>query len=325
MAKVLITGGAGFIGSHIARELLAADHEVFVFDSFVQYISPLNSHYQKSLELRFQDIQEKVEIIRGDVVNKYDLQRTMNRLEPTHIIHLAALPLADFSNIYSEEALNSILHSTVNILEIIRDVNYVERFVYTSSSMVYGDFEKIPAPEDHPKRPKDVYGGTKYAGEVLTESFGRRYQIPYTIIRPSAVYGPTDINRRVSQIFIENALSGKKLVLHGGGNTMLDFSYVTDVAKGFVVATFHSNGENEVFNITQGEGRSLLDFADIVKSHIPETELEIIEEEEIFRPKRGSLDIQKAKDILGYMPEFTLEQGIARYIQFMRDYKLSPA
>ncbi|MFN2281470.1 MAG: NAD-dependent epimerase/dehydratase family protein, partial [Anaerolineales bacterium] len=72
--------------------------------------------------------------------------------------------------------------------------DFVERFVYISSSMIYGDFQEIPAPEDHPKRPKDIYGGTKYAGEIMTETYSRRYGIPYSIVRPSAVYGPYDIN-----------------------------------------------------------------------------------------------------------------------------------
>ena len=165
---------------------------------------------------------------------------------PQRIIHLAALPIADLSHTHSDEAIRSILHGTVNVLETLRDADFVERFIYTSSSMVYGDFQFYSANEEHPKNPKDIYGGTKLAGEILTQSFSRRFGIEYTIIRPSAVYGPTDVNRRVSGIFIENARRGEELVLHGGGGAKLDFTYVKDTAHGFVLATLAEEARNEL-------------------------------------------------------------------------------
>jgi len=165
MSKVLITGGAGFIGSYVCRRLLDMGHEVVAYDAFVHYISPLKSILKNYTELRFQGIADQIEFRRGDT-----------------ILHLAALPIADLSNRHSEEALTSILEGAVNVLEVLRDVDFVDRFVYISSSMIYGDFEVIPAPEDHPKRPKDIYGGTKYAGEVMTETYSRRYEIPYKML-----------------------------------------------------------------------------------------------------------------------------------------------
>ena len=205
METVLITGGAGFLGSYIARDLLSDGHRVVIYDSFMQYISPLESCYQRYLDERFTGIKDKVTVVRGDTANKADVRRCILAYRPDRIIHLAALPIADLSNIYSEEALNTIVYGAVNVLETVRDVDFVKRFVYTSSSMVYGDFQYAPADEEHPKNPKDIYGGAKLAGEIMTQSFGLRFDIPYTIIRPSALYGPTDVNRRVSQIFLENA------------------------------------------------------------------------------------------------------------------------
>ena len=317
MAKILITGGGGFIGAYISRELLERGDEVVIYDSFVQYISPLESYYQLYVEKRFDGIKDKVVIIRGDTRDKHDIRRAIMSHRPERIIHLAALPIADLSNTHSEEALSSILNGTVNILEVMRDVDYIERFVYASSSMVYGDFTYRPADEDHPKNPKDVYGGTKLAGEVLTQSFGRRYGIEYTIIRPSAVYGPTDVNRRVSQIFVENAIKGIPLELHDGGESSLDFSYVKDVAHGFVLATFSERAKNQTYNITRGEGRSLREFVDILRTIIPD--IKVVETAaDIFRPSRGSMDISKARKELAYDPSYSLEDGLKEYVDFVK-------
>ncbi len=174
MSKVLITGGAGFIGSYVCRRLLDMGHEVVVYDAFVHYISPLKSILKEYTELRFQGIADQIEFLRGDTRYKVLLRRVILETRPDRILHLAALPIADLSNRHSEEALTSILEGAVNVLEVLRDVDFVDRFVYISSSMIYGDFDVIPAPEDHPKRPKDIYGGTKYAGEVMTETYSRR-------------------------------------------------------------------------------------------------------------------------------------------------------
>jgi nucleoside-diphosphate-sugar epimerase len=314
MSKVFITGGAGFIGSYVCRKLLAMGHEVTVYDAFVHYISPLKSILKDYTELRFAGIADQIDFRRGDTRDKSHLRRVILETKPDQILHLAALPIADLSNRHSEEALTSILEGAVNVLEVIRDVDFVDRFVYISSSMIYGDFEVIPAPEDHPKRPKDIYGGTKYAGEVMTETYSRRYGIPYSIVRPSAVYGPYDVNRRVSQIFVENALLGKPITLYGGGQQSLDFTYVEDTADGIIKVMFHEKGLGNAFNITYGQGYTLRELADILKASIADLDIRIVAEEDVFRPKRGALSIEKAKQLVGYEPKYSLEAGIRRYL-----------
>lgn len=318
MSKVMITGGAGFIGSYVSRQLLSQGHEVIVYDAFVHYISPMKSILKDYIELRFSGIEDQIDFRRGDTRDKAHLRRVILDTKPDYILHLAALPIADLSNRHSEEALTSILEGAVNVLEVLRDVDFVKRFVYISSSMIYGDFEEIPAPEDHPKRPKDIYGGTKYAGEVLTETYSRRYGIPYSIIRPSAVYGPYDVNRRVSQIFVENALLGKPIKLFGGGYQALDFTFVEDTAEGIIKVMFNESGNGEAFNITYGRGYTLREFAEILQGHFPDLEIQIVEEEDVFRPKRGALSIQKAKKLVGYEPKVSLEDGLQRYLDVYR-------
>jgi UDP-glucose 4-epimerase len=320
MAKVVVTGGAGFIGSYITRELVQEGHDVIILDSFSQYVSPLDSNYQWYLKARFEGIDErKLTIIRGDTRNAAATRRVFMEHKPDRVVHMAALPIATISDYYAEEAIACILLGTVNILEIIRDVDFIDKFVYASSSMVYGDFQYCPADEEHPKAPKGIYGGAKYAGEIMTQVYGRRFGIDYTIIRPSAVYGPTDSNRRVSQIFVENALRGEPLQLDGGGTQTLDFTYVTDAAHGFVLATFHEAAQNEVFNITRGEGRSLKEFAEILSRIVPGVSTVEVPANEI-RPKRGALDISKARRMLGYEPQYSLENGLEDYVEFVRKF-----
>jgi nucleoside-diphosphate-sugar epimerase len=313
---ILITGGAGFVGSHVVRKLINAGDTVVIYDNFTQYVSPLESEYQKNLALRFEGIKDKVVWVRADTRDKNDLCRVFAHYKPSHVIHLAAMPLADLSYHRPEEAFGSILEGTFNVLQAAQQIGTVSRFVYISSSMVYGDFQKTPVDEDDPKKPKDLYGGMKYAGEVLIESFARRTGMEYAIVRPSAVYGPTDINRRVSQLFVEKALRGEILELRGA-DVALDFSYVNDTASGIILAAKHKNAANQVFNITYGQGRTLKEYVVVLRTLFPNIQITEVAAEE-HRPKRGALDITKARNLLGYAPEYPLEVGVPLYVEFMR-------
>ena len=323
MAKVLITGGAGFIGSYIVRELIEQGHEPIVLDIYAQYIPPTEEGYKEHRANRFKGILDKVTLERGDSSNFSVIYPIIKKHKPDYIIHLAALPLAKLQNITAEEALNGSVISTANLLEVVSqlkesgDLLNFKKFVYTSSSMVYGDFQSNTASETHPTNPKEVYGTMKLAGEYVTKGLCNTFNLPYTIIRPSAVYGPTDMNKRVSQIFLDNAIKGETLTLFGGDEEKLDFSFVKDVAKGFILATFSEQAHGEVFNITGGNGRSLLEYANTLKQHIPELKIEIKPRDE-SKPKRGTLEIEKARNLLNYNPEYDLEKGIEEYVKFVR-------
>jgi UDP-glucose 4-epimerase len=313
--RILVVGGAGFIGSHICKKLVKLGHEVAIFDLFLQYLPSAEYNYQDVLQYRLKDLIEKgVKINRGDVRYKENIENVIDDFRPSRIIHLAAMPLSNISNVFIDEALESTITSTTNILQIIRKRKFVKRFVYTSSSMVYGDFKYTPADEEHPTNPKDIYGGSKLCGEVMTKTFHNRFGIEYTIVRPSAVYGPSDINQRVSQIFIDNAIKGKEIVVQGG-DLKLDFTYVEDVAEGFVLATMSPKGANQTFNITCGDGRSLVEYAEILKKHIPNIKVKVTEADKKL-PVRGTLDITKARKLLKYNPQYDLEKGIVEYLKF---------
>lgn len=323
MARVLITGGAGFIGSHVARKLLDLGMEVVIFDMFHQYVFPIQRTFLENMQYRFEVLLKGAEIIRGSTRNKDELRRNINAIHPDLILHLAALPLANIALRQTEEAFDSIVLGTVNILEILRDGPGIDKFIYVSSSMVYGDFAQTPMPENGEKRPKEIYGGMKLAGEIMTQVFSQRYDIPFAIVRPSAVYGPTDNNRRVVQIFIEQAIQRRPIVASNPETTFLDFTYVEDVAEGLVRVTLEPNAVNEVFNITRGEGQSLADLIEILREHFPDLEVRIDKEAQSYRPSRGALDITKAIELTGYKPRYSLRDGVSMYIQFVRTFNPS--
>jgi len=323
---ILITGGAGFIGSYICRELLKkGEYTPLVVDVFNQYIEPLKDSNIKNRCMRLNDIKDKIIIKRANCA-KYPVMRSIiEEYKPEYIIHLAAVPLAKIKDTSVEEFREGTVDATENILNIISDLKqkryeFLKKFVYTSSSMVYGNFLEDYVKENHPTEPINVYGTMKLAGETVTRGLCNSYDIKHIIIRPSAVYGPTDINGRVSQIFIENAFQDKKLIVKGT-NERLDFSYVKDVAKGFVQATL-SDCSNEIFNLTRGESRLILEFAQIVKKYFPKIEIEVLQERDKEIPKRGALDIIKARKIFNYSPEYSLEKGIKECIEYIREHKL---
>lgn len=313
--KIMLIGGAGFIGSYVTRYLLERNHEILIYDAFIQYISPLTQDYNTAIKSRFSGLEEKITLIRGDTRNKNFLEETIKGFKPEVIIQLAHVAIADITKQYTEEATSSIINGTTNILDVITKHEFVKKFIYISSSMIYGDFVDIPAPEDHPKRPKDVYGGMKLAGEEIVKTYSRRFGVNYIIIRPSAVYGYTDINNRVSGLFINNALAGKPLILNRGGVEKLDFTYVKDLAKGIVLSC-ESNVINETFNMTRGEGRSIKEFAEVLRDLIPSVKLEVKDVEQ-DRPLRGAMDISKAKKLLGYNPQYSIEDGIKETLQLL--------
>ena len=317
--KVLITGGCGFIGSFLSRELLKQGCELLLFDAFINYIDPFTSNYQHFLNARMRDVLGKVKIERGDIRVQKRMQQLMIEWKPDAVVHLAALPGAKESTAYPTEALQINVDGTLSVLEGVKACGSVKRFIFTSSSFVYGNFKRPIADEEHPTDPIDVYGGSKLTGEVLTRSYSRQHGFEHVVIRPSAVYGFGDCNRRVTQQLIENAMNGKPLVLHDGGRSSIDFSYVTDVADGFARALRTPAAANQTFNITRGNARTVLDFATEVKKHFPNAQL-VEKPPDTSRPERGTLSIEKARKLLGYDPKIDIEQGIKEYVALLREF-----
>lgn len=325
MATYFITGGEGFIGHHLCQELSSRDNEVVTYDAQKHYIPLDESYWPTYQQYRKESINdEKVSQVRGDTTDRGLLKETLEKYEPDYILHLAALPIANVSNKYPEEARRNIFEGTITLMDVLREIHFdFERVVYTSSSMVYGDFPQdadgniTPASEDDDCTPLGLYGSMKLSGEHITQAYTHRFGIPHAVVRPSAVYGPTDCNRRVTEIFLMNALEGEKLRLDNGGYHKLDFTYVKDIVKGFILAAEHPNAENETFNMTRGEGRSIRELAQVVQELIPGTET-YVKEKDVYRPNRGALDVTKAQERLGFSPEYSLEEGMKEYYDFVQ-------
>jgi UDP-glucose 4-epimerase len=326
MKTFFITGGEGFIGYHLCTQLLQdSNNKVITYDAHKHFTSSNEGIWMSCQMYRRKSLQnENLIRIKGDATDRVLLEDKLNEYKPDVVIHLSALPIEDKSNEYPEEAKRNILDSVITVLDVLRRKTFnVDRFVYISSSMVYGDFKKdldgkvIPANESQQCEPVGLYGAMKLSGEIITKAYNRRFGIPYVIIRPSAVYGPTDCNRRVTEIFIQNALNGKDLVLENGGHQQLDFTYVKDTVQGITKASNSKNALNETFNITRGEGRTLRELAQIISKMIPETKI-IEKNVKEFRAKRGALDISKAKTLLKYEPKYSLEDGMKEYLNFIK-------
>ena len=316
MSKVLVTGGAGFIGAHTVAALVAAGEEVVAVDPLRTYSFRFDAQHWYSLLHRREVLLRDATVVVASTENRDELRRAILDSRPDYILHLGALPLATVARVSADHAFESILRGTFNVLEIALEAGCVRKFLYVSSSMVYGDFTEIPMPEIARTAPKDMYGGMKLAGEVIVETFARAHGLPYAIVRPSAVYGPTDLNDRIVQRFVECALWRRPLTVVDPDNTVLDFSYVKDVAQGLVKALL-SPAENETFNITEGEGRTLRELHDLLVERFPDMPVEVSTKAEDFRPRRGALDIAKARTLLGFAPEYPLERGLAEYVDFL--------
>lgn len=323
----LITGGLGFIGSTLAKTLISKKivNKCILLDNFGSFINPLKQSYYDYRQKRL--ISDKKFIIeRGDASNSQITLKILQKYKPQYIYHTAALPLAKIENLNATEASIGSVEATRILIENLNFVisnqkNYkFKRFVYFSSSMIYGDFKFSNVDESAIAEPKEIYGTMKLAGEIITKGLCNYYNLDYTTIRPSAVYGPTDMNQRVSQIFIEKAIKGEKIYIQGK-NEKLDFTYIQDLVDGVILASTNEKGANETFNITNGSGRSLLEFVKILKKYFPYLEYEVVERDN-FRPKRGTLSIKKAKRLLGYTPNYTIEKGIKNYLQYLKENKI---
>jgi len=320
MPKAFVTGGSGFVGSNVVKQLVREGYETVVYDSFVVYI-PADPHKQQfNFVSRLADVYDQIKIIRGDTLNKDFLRRQLNAVRPDIIIHTASMPLAALAVKHTEEAFASIVASTINLLEIIRDFDHPCRLVFLSSSMVYGDFRMPEVAETHPTDPRDVYGAFKLAGEIVVRAYAKNYGIDTVIIRPSAVYGPYDANDRVIQKFIRSAKAGNPLTIDGDGSMRMDFTFVEDCASGIFLAATAPDVRGETFNITRGEGRSLAEMVDILRGHFPDLGV-TYREKPAYVPLRGTLDISKARQLLGFNPSTDLVKGVAKYVAHLDSHE----
>lgn len=331
--RVAIIGGAGFIGHNMALALKDRGVEVEVIDGLevnhlVHYASlpstePGRNLYLKMLLERLKLLENAgIPLRRQDARDYNGLSRVLGEFAPDTIVHLAAVAHANRSNKDPFSTFDHSMRTLENALDWGR-ASDLHRFIFFSSSMVYGNFLTESVSEDHPLDPIGIYGALKLGGEKLVIAYNQVFDMPYTIIRPSALYGPRCVSRRVSQAFIESAIVGDTLRVDGDGDEKIDFTYIDDVVDGVIRCIEHDGARNETFNMTAGKGRSLRDLVTLVQSHFPEIEVEYVERDRL-RPFRGTLSMDKARELIGHVPQVELEDGLRRYVEWYHELTAQP-
>jgi nucleoside-diphosphate-sugar epimerase len=326
--KIMLIGGAGFIGHNLALHLHSLGADVSIIDSLqvnnLAYFSSaseeivnrplyLNILYERQRLLKDSRIPTYIQ----DARDYQALSRLINQIKPQVVIQLAAVSHANKSNKDPYSTFDHSFRTLENALDASRD--RVEHFIYFSSSMVYGHFTETTVTEESNCNPIGIYGALKYGGEKLVIAYNQVFDLPYTIVRPSALYGERCVSRRVGQIFIENALTGKDINIAGDGSDRLDFTYVKDLVKGIELVISNYKSLNQTFNLTYGDSRSLGDMAEIMKANFKNLEVNYTPKDKLT-PDRGTLSIEKARSLLGFSPKFPLEKGYLDYINWYKDF-----
>ena len=324
--RIVLIGGAGFIGHNLALELKRRGAEVSVIDG-LQVNNLLSLHCQTSdhldRDLYLTIVNERIQLLRAAGVPLYvedarDYLRMnviLGSLKPEVVVLLAAVSHASRSNKDPFHTFDHSFRTLENALDVAR--NNVKHFIYFSSSMVYGNFESEAVTEESPCNPMGIYGALKFGGEKLVIAYNQVFGLPFTIVRPSALYGERCVSRRVGQVFIENALQGKDLIIKGDGTECLDFTYIGDLVDGICRCIGNPQAVNQVLNLTYGQGRSLNDMAGIIQQEFPGIKVSHVERDALM-PERGTLSVEKARALIGYNPQNPLEEGYRKYIRWYR-------
>jgi UDP-glucose 4-epimerase len=311
--KILVTGGLGLIGHNVVKKLEQHGHDVVITDTKTNYgiipqseIDYLISERRKSIKT------EKIHPI--DISNRENIEWLFRNYRPDAVIHLASFPRQKVVNANPALGARVMSEGLLNLLEA--SIKYqCSRFLYTSSSMVYGDFRDFVT-EDAICRPQGQYGIMKLAGEWLLRDYQRK-GIDHTIFRPSAVYGPLDVEDRVISKFLITAMRSGVLKVNGVNET-LDFTYVKDAADGIVSALLSEKTKNKTYNITKSHSKTLLSAAELAVKLVGKGSIEVRGKDANF-PSRGALDITRAKNDFGFNPKVDIDEGFEIYYNWLKN------
>lgn len=301
MAKVLVTGGAGFIGVHLVRYL-----------------------QEKGLEVRTLDLSkpsvEGIEKLIGSILDINDVNQAVRGCD--HVIHLAAMLGVRRTQIMKMEALNINIQGTINILEACVKER-VKKIVFASSSEVYGRQVTFPTSEDSPVSPLSTYAVSKLIGEEYVKAFQHHYGLRYSIVRLFNVYGPGQVAEFVIPRFIKAVMEDKPPIVYGTGEQVRSFCYVSDAVRGIDLVLLMERTDSEIFNIgNDAEPISMKDLASkVISIAKKDIKLRFITLDEGGRDQDREItkripDISKAGKILTYEPEILLSKGIAEVIKY---------
>lgn len=307
--KVLVTGSAGFIGSHLTERLLELGADI---SSFIRYNSRDDLGFIKSL-----NGSEKINIIKGDIRELSTVKEAVKGKDI--VLHLAASISVPYSIMHPSEVIETNVMGTLNVLTACKDEN-VEKVVVTSSSEVYGSALYTPIDEKHPLQAQSPYSASKIGGDKIAESFYKCYNLPITIIRPFNTFGPRQSTRAVISSVITQALTQNKILV-GATETFRDFTFVTDTAEGFVKIAESPKSVGEVINIGTGVEHSINDMINKVIK-IVGRDVKIVIDKNRLRPNKSEVtrllaDNRKAKSLIGWEPKVSFDEGLKRTVDWV--------
>jgi UDP-glucose 4-epimerase len=310
--KILVTGGMGLIGHHVVSKLEQRGHDVVIVDTQTNYgIIP-----QEEINYLITERKKKIKTFQNfkfDICGVGNIEWLFAAHKFDIVIHMASFPRQKVVNANPQLGSRVMSEGLLNLCEMSKK-NNVKKFVYISSSMVYGDFTD-DVTEDYDCKPQGQYGILKLTGERLVKDYTRRGCFNHTIIRPSAVYGPLDVEDRVIAKFMLTAMRGGTLKVNGAGET-LDFTFVEDAAEGIVAASLSDNTINKTYNITKSHSRTLLDAAELAVKIVGKGSIEVRDKDADF-PSRGALNIDAARRDFGYDPKVDVEEGFQKYYEWL--------
>ena len=314
--RVLVTGGAGFIGSHLVEKLLASGHEVVILDDFNDFYDPQTKHGNIA------GLARDVTVYHVDLRDSELVRNLFHREKVDAIAHLAARagvrPSIQQPRLYYDTNVTGTLH----LLEAAR-VTGVERFVFASSSSVYGASKRIPFSEDeHLKQTLSPYAATKIAGEFLCSTYSHLYNLRVVALRYFTVYGPRQRPDLAIHQFTRRIYAGQPIDQFGDGSTRRDYTYIDDVIQGTMAALQYEGSLFDVFNLGENDTIQLKDLiAAIEKALGKKAKINQLPEQPGDMPLTCA-DISKARKLLDYKPTTRLSDGLPRFIEwFLRSAK----
>lgn len=314
MAKILVTGAEGFIGSHLTELLVKEGYDV---RAMVQYNSFNNWGWIDTFD---DEIKNKLDIFLGDVRDPNGVRTAMEGVDA--VFHLAALIAIPYSYHSPDMYVDTNIKGTLNILQAARDLG-TKRILVTSTSEVYGTAQYVPIDEKHPYQGQSPYSATKIGADRLAESFYRSFNLPVTIVRPFNTYGPRQSARAVIPTIITQLLSGMEEIKLGSLEPTRDFNYVKDTARGFLEIYKSDKTIGEEINIATQKEISIGEIAEeLIRQINPNAK--IVCDEQRVRPEKSEVERllgsnEKIMKLTNWEPQYTFEEGIKETIEFLKE------
>lgn len=304
--NILVTGAAGFIGSWCARELLKDGHNLIGIDNFNDYYNP---EYKKS---NVKDI--KIKLYKEDIRDYDKLKKIFSENKIDTVVHLAAMVgvRTSIANPFVYEEVN--VKGTLNLLELARQ-NNVKKFIFASSSSVYGNSKKVPFSESDAVNPISPYAATKKSGEILCYAYNYIYKIPVICLRFFTVYGPCGRPDMAPYKFVDKIAHDMPIEMYGDGTTRRDYTYVSDVVYG-VLRSVDLDANYEVINLGCGNPIKLRDFINVIEKNLGKKASIVRKEMQQGDVEQTYADISKAKKLLGYNPKVKVEEGMKIFCEW---------